>query len=345
MDYHQRTGDDDYSTLTFNQPLNSLSLTSSTISILDSTSKTTSLMMSKQSNINVDHLRNRTRSLRKRHHQQQKIMNQPISSYSTTITTNISSSTSTEIERQEESLKKFSKIQKQEARPLGTCVRKCGQCRQMKHVLLAECTICFRMMDVDLKDCKCQIPTSKNVIENFICSICNSELTLDGYIICANRTCQTTLSALINKESTTETHEKSLLSATLTNICYPKSAHRTVAIQVNTLINLPLLQRFLSTIIDDKNEESSWSSWSKRDLNRTIITSSDSSDRSHLNFDTGVDATLNDIARNMTAGFNSNQPIKLALQSEDELRQEQQSQISNVYISLKKIINTCIYFF
>jgi hypothetical protein len=198
------------------------------------------------------------------------------------------------------------------------------------------------MMDVDLKDCKCQILTNRNVIDHFICSICNSELTLDGYIICANRTCQTTLSALINKECTSETYEKSLHSPILTNICYPKSAHRTVAIQVNTLLNLQPLQRFLSTIIDGKNEESSPSSWSKRDLNRTIITSSDSSDASHLS----VDTTLNDITRNMTTGFNSNQPTKLALQSEDELRQtqQQQPQIRNVCNIIEEN-NKCLYLF
>jgi len=323
MDYHQRNGDDNYSTLTFNQPLNSLSLTSSTISILDSKSQTTSLMISKQSNINVDLLRNRTRSLHKGHYQQQKQMKHRMSSHSTTRTTDISPSITTVIERQE-------------ARPLGTCVRKCGQCRQLKHILLAECTVCFRMMDIDLKDCKCQILTNRNIIDHFICSICNSELTLDGYIICANRTCQTTLSALISKENISEIQEKSFLSATLTNICYPKLAYRTVAIQVNTLINLAPLQRFLSTIIDNDNEETSSSTWSNHDLNQIIITSSDSSDTSHLSIDSGVDATLNDIARTMTVGFNSNQPTKLALQSEDELQQtqqqQQQSQIRNVLI-------------
>jgi hypothetical protein len=200
------------------------------------------------------------------------------------------------------------------------------------------------MMDVDLKDCKCQMLTNRNVIDHFICSICNSELTLDGYIICANRTCQTTLSALMNKECTSETYEKSLLSAILTNICYPKSAHRTVAVQVNTLINLPPLERFLSTIIDDENEESSSSSWSKRDLNQTIITSSDSSDASHLS----VDRALNDSTRNMTIGFNSNQPTKLASEPEDELRQTQQQQQKSQVRNVCNIIeenNKCIYLF
>src|SRR5690348_7616594 len=107
-------------------------------------------MMSKQSNINVDRLIARTQSLRKRHNQLQKQMEHHISSHSTSITTNISPSTTTVTEKQEEPLKKFSKIQRQQARPLGTCVRKCGQCRQLKHILLAECTVCFRMMDVDL---------------------------------------------------------------------------------------------------------------------------------------------------------------------------------------------------
>jgi hypothetical protein len=186
------------------------------------------------------------------------------------------------------------------------------------------------MMDVDLKDCKCQIFTSRNVIEHFICSICNNELTLDGYIICANRTCQTILSALIDKDITSETQEKSRLSTTLTNISYPKSAHRTVAVQVNTLINLSPLQRFLSTIIDNENEESS-SLWSKHNFNEIIVTSSDSSDSSHLSMDSSADASVTDIARNMTTGFNSNQPTKLALESEDELQQiQQQSQIHNV---------------
>lgn len=284
--------DYDHSVLTFNQPRNSVSFTSSTTSIVDSMSKTTSLMTT------------RTRSLSKRYYQQKPSMEHRISSHSIT--------------------------KKQEARPLGTCVRKCGQCRQLKHILLAECTVCLRMMDVDLKDCKCQIFTSRNVIEHFICSICNNELTLDGYIICANRTCQTILSALIDKDINSETQEKSRLSTTLTNISYPKSAHRTVAVQVNTLINLSPLQRFLSTIIDNENEESS-SLWSKHDFNEIIVTSSDSSDSSHLSMDSSADASVTDIARNMTTGFNSNQPTKLALESEDELQQiQQQSQIHNV---------------
>jgi hypothetical protein len=289
--------------------------------------------MSKQSNVNVNRLKNRTRSFRKQ--QQQKPIEHQISPISATTIT----------ERQEESLKNVSKAQKQEARPLGTCVRKCVQCRQLKHILLAECTVCFRMMDVDLKDCKCQILTSRNIIDHFICSICNSELTLDGYIICANRTCQTILSALIKKENTGETEDKSSLSTTLTNICYPKSAHRTVAVQINTLTNLPSLQRFESTIIDNKSKELSSSSCSKGDLNRTIITTSDSSDTSRLSMESGVDASLNDIAKNMTVGFNSNQPTKLALQSEDESQQthEKSSQIRNVCMSLKKIANHCIY--
>jgi len=201
------------------------------------------------------------------------------------------------------------------------------------------------MMDVDLKDCKCQILTSRNIIDHFICSICNSELTLDGYIICANRTCQTILSALIKKENTGEIEDRSSLSTTLTNICYPKSAHRTVAVQINTLTNLPSLQRFESTIIDNKSKELSSSSCSKNDLNRTIITTSDSSDTSRLSMESGIDAPLNDIAKNMTVGFNSNQPTKLALQSEDESQQthENSSQIRNVCMSLKKIANHCIY--
>jgi hypothetical protein len=329
MDYHQRNGDDDYSVLTFSQPLNSLSLTSSTTSILNSASKTTSLIIPKQSNINIDRSMTRTQSLRKRHYQQQKQIEQRISSHSTASTTNASLSTTIRTERNEKSLKKYSKIQRQEARPLGTCVRKCDQCRQLKHILLVECTICFRMMDIDLKDCKCQMLRSQNIIDHFICSICNCELTLDGYIICANRTCQTTLSALINKENINESQEKSILSTNLTNICYPKSAHRTVAVQINTLLNLPSLQRFLPTIIDEDNEESSLLSWSKHDVNWTIITSSDSSNTSHLSIDSDVDESLKNIARNMTAGFNSNQPTKLALQSEDEL-QQQQSQTPNV---------------
>jgi hypothetical protein len=322
MDYHQRSGDDDCSVLTFSQPLNSLSLTSSSTSILDSVSKTNSPMMSKQSNINVGPSMIRTQSFRKRRYQQR------ISSHST-ATTSTSSSINITTERNERSLKKFSKIQKQEARPLGTCVRKCDQCRQLKHVLLAECSVCFRMIDVDLKDCRCQMLTNRNMIDNFICSICNCELTLDGYIICANRTCQTVLSALMNKENINESKEKPVLSANLTNICYPKSAHRTVAIQINTLVNLSPLQRFLPTIIDEENEGSSSLSWSKHDLDWAIITSSGSLDTSHLSIDSGVDASLNNMARNMTAGFNSNQPTKLALQSEDEL-QQQPSQTRNV---------------
>lgn len=328
MDHHQRNDDDEgRSMLTFNQPVNSVSLTSSTISILDSTSTTNSLMISKQ---------HRIRSLRERHYQQQ--MKHEIESHLKTITSNIlpsptitTTTTTTGKEKHEEILPRVYKTQRQEARPLGTCVRKCGQCRQLKHVLLAECTVCFRMMDIDLKDCKCQILTNENVIDHFICSICNSELTLDGYIICANRTCQTTVSALLNEEISSETHDKILFSATLTNICYPTPAHRTVAVQVHTLINLTPLQPFLSAITDNKNEETISSSWSEHDRNRTTITLSDSSDTPHMNINSDVDATVNDIVTNMKTGFNSNQPTKLALQSEDEVPQ-QQSQLSTVCI-------------
>jgi hypothetical protein len=322
MDYHQQNGDGDYSTLTLSRPLTSLSPTSSATSTLDSPSKTRSLVIPQQSSTDVDRSMTRTKSLRKRHCSRKKQIEHRISFPSTALISP-STITTTTTERQEEQLKEFSKIQRRQARPLGTCVRKCDQCRQLKHVLLAECSVCFRMIDVDLKDCRCQMLTNRNMIDNFICSICNCELTLDGYIICANRTCQTTLSALINKEG----QENPLLSAILTNMSYPKSAHRTVALQVNTLGNLVPLQRFLSTIKDDENEESSLLSWSKRDLDWTIITSSDSSDISHMSIDSGVDGSLNNIVRNMTAAFNSNQPTNLALQSEDE---HQQSSVRNV---------------
>ena len=297
MDHYQRNVDDDYSTITFHQPLNSTSVTS----MGDSTSKTASVLMSKQSKVNIDRLKNRTRK-------------HPIPTISP-----------------------IRAIEKQEARPLGTCVRKCIQCRQLKHILLAECTVCFRMMDVDLKDCKCQILKSKNSIEHFICSMCNSQLTLDGYIICANRTCQTTLSGLIHHESIGETEEKSPL--TPTDLCYPKSTCRTVAVQVNTLNNLPPLQRFAATIVDDKSKEMSSSSWSKGDSNRTIIISSDSSGTSRLSMDSAVDASSNEIARNLSVGFNSNQPSKLAFQSEDE---SQQSPTNNVCISFKAILSNSL---
>jgi hypothetical protein len=294
MDYHQRNDDDDnYSTLTFSQPRSSLSLTSSTTSRLDS--------VPKQSNIDIDRSVTRHRSFPKR---QKHLISSHSAATSTIISHPITGIT-----------------EKQEARPLGTCVRKCVQCRQLKHILLAECTACFRMMDVDLKDCKCQMFTNRNMIDHFICNLCNCELTLEGYIICANRTCQTILSALINKESTIEVQEKSVI---LTNICYSKSTHRTVAVQVNTLDSLPPLQRSLPTIIDNKNEESSSSlSWSKCDLDGTRFISSGSSDTSHMSIDSGVDASLNHIARHITAAFNSNQPTKLALQSEDQLLQQQ----------------------
>ncbi|CAF0985393.1 unnamed protein product [Rotaria sordida] len=327
MDYNQENSDGNNSILIFNQPKNSLRFTSSTTSTLNSTSKTNSLIISKQSNINIDYSMTRTKSLRKRYYQQkQKQIEHCSSSYSTATTRSISPSTITIMkknEHEQNSLKKFSKIQKQEARPLGICLRKCIQCRQLKHILLAECTVCYRMTDVDLKDCKCQILTNKNIIDHFICSICNSKLTVDEYIICANRTCQTTLSALINKESLNEIEEKSVLSTILTNIYYPKSTHRTVAIQVNTLINLPLLQRFLPTIIDDENEESSSLSWSKHDLDWTIITSSNSSDISSMSNDSNMNISLNNITRTMTTAFNSNQPTKLTLRSENKLRQHQ----------------------
>ena len=264
-----------------------------------------------------DHLRHRTRSFRKRRSEQQKKVDHQISS----------SSSVTATDREEES-------SKQEARPLGTCVRKCGRCRQLKHILLAECTVCFRMIDVDLKDCKCQILTNRNVTEHFYCSICNSQLTLDGYVICANRTCQTTLSALIKIENNQQIEGKSRPSTSLTNICYPKPVHRTVAIQVNTLSSLPSLQGRLSTQIDNENKESSSSSsCSKVDRIQTLITSSGTSNTSDLSTDTGGDGSFIDIARNIRVGFNSNQPTKLALQSEDE---SQQSSSPNVCIHLKQ---------
>ncbi|CAF0733025.1 unnamed protein product [Adineta steineri] len=305
MEYHQRNGDNNYSTLTLSQPVNSLSSTSSITSILDSTSNTTALMISKQSNINIDRSINRTRSWRKRYYQQQKQMEHSISSHSTATHTSVSHTTTTtimeQIENQEKSLQKFSKLQKQEARPLGTCVRKCEQCRQLKHILLAECTICFRMMDIDLKDCKCQMFTNKNMSNYFTCSICNNELTLEGYIICANRTCQTTLSTLLNKENTIETQSKLMPSAIITDVYYPKSMYRTVAIQINTLVNLPPLQRFLSILNDNENEIS--------------LSSSECLDTFHVSIDSSVGAPLNNIA----TAFNSNQPTKLAIQSEHNL--------------------------
>ncbi|CAF2051182.1 unnamed protein product [Rotaria magnacalcarata] len=315
----------------------SLPLTSSISSTLESISKTTSLIRPKQSNINVDYSEIRPQSFRKRYNQQQKQMKHYISSYSATTNTSVLSSTTTIMKKNENHqnlLNKIFQMQKQEARPLGICVRKCGLCRQFKHILLAECTVCCRMMDVDLKDCKCRILRSRNIIDHLICSICNSELTLDGYIICANRTCQTTLSTLINKESTTEIEEISVPSAILTDIYYPKSIHRTVAIQVNTLINLPSLQRFLPTIIDDVNEESSLSSslsLSKCDLDWTKVTSAYSSDMSYMSIESNMNVSFDNITRNMTAAFNSNQPTKLALQSEDKLRQ-QLSQVRNIHM-------------
>ncbi|CAF0897679.1 unnamed protein product [Rotaria sp. Silwood1] len=344
MDYNQQNSDGDNSTVTFKQPQNSLHLTLSTTSTLDSTSKkTNSLMISKQSNLNIDYAINRIKSLRKRYYQQQKQIEHCTSSHSTNTRSTLPSTTTImkKTEKQQKSLKNFSKIQTQEARPLGICLRKCIQCRQFKHILLAECTVCYRMMDIDLKDCKCQIVTNKNIIDHFICSICNSELTLDEYIICANRTCQTTLSTLINKESMNEIEEKSVLSTILTNIYYPKSTHRTVAIQANTLINLPSVQKFLPTIIDDENEKSSSSmSWSKHDSDWTIITSPDSSDISSMSIDSNINVSLDNITRNVTAAFNSNQPTKLTLQSEDKLRQHQ-SQLTNTN---DKIINNNLEF-
>ncbi|CAF3501540.1 unnamed protein product [Rotaria sp. Silwood1] len=344
MDYNQQNSDGDNSTVTFKQPQNSLHLTLSTTSTLDSTSKkTNSLMISKQSNLNIDYAINRIKSLRKRYYQQQKQIEHCTSSHSTNTRSTLPSTTTImkKTEKQQKSLKNFSKIQTQEARPLGICLRKCIQCRQFKHILLAECTVCYRMMDIDLKDCKCQIVTNKNIIDHFICSICNSELTLDEYIICANRTCQTTLSTLINKESMNEIEEKSVLSTILTNIYYPKSTHRTVAIQANTLINLPSVQKFLPTIIDDENEKSSSSmSWSKHDSDWTIITSPDSSDISSMSIASNINVSLDNITRNVTAAFNSNQPTKLTLQSEDKLRQHQ-SQLTNTN---DKIINNNLEF-
>ncbi|CAF4250565.1 unnamed protein product [Rotaria socialis] len=323
MDFNQQNSEGDNA---------SLPLTSSIPSTLESISTTTSLMRPKPSNINVDYSEIRPQSFRERYNQQQKQMKHYISSYSATTNTSVLSSTTTIMKKSENHqnlLNRIFQIQKQEAQPLGICVRKCGLCRQFKHILLAECTVCCRMMDVDLKDCKCRILRSRNIIDQLICSICNSELTLDGYIICANRTCQTTLSTLINKESTAEIEEISVPSAILTDIYYPKSIHRTVAIQVNTLIHLPSLQRFLPNIIDDVNKESSSSlSLSKCDLDSTKVTSAYSSDMSYMSIESNMNVSLDNVTRNMTAAFNSNQPTKLALQSEDKLRQ-QLSQLTN----------------
>lgn len=293
-------------------------------------------MTSNQSNVKFDYSMNSTQSFTKRYNQQQKQIKPCISSYSS-MTTLSESSSNTKImkktENESNSLRRVLRIGKQKARPLGICVRKCSQCRQLKHILLAECTVCYRMMDVDLKDCKCQTLTNKNIIDHFICSICNSELTLDGYILCANRTCQTVLSALINTENNCKVEEISVISPILTDVHYPKLAHRTVAIQINTLINLPSLQRFLPNITDDENEETSSSSsslsGSKRELDWTIVTSPKSSDISFISSHNNINRSLNDLTRNITAAFNSNRPTKLAFQSENKLKQ-QLSEVCNI---------------
>ena len=310
MDYHQRNKNSNDSILTVSQPLSSLPSTSS---ILDSTN---SFIMINQSNIDIHESMIRNQLLRKQYNQQMK--NNGTSSQSMTTNSSISQSTITIMKKsQYRKEKSFSKNVKQEARPLGTCVRRCNQCQQLKHILLVECSICFRMIDIDLKDCKCQIVIDKNIIERFHCSICNHQLTLNGYIICANRICQTVLAGLINKEINIYIQEKVMLSAILTDICYPRSIYRTVAVQVDTLNNLPSLQHILPTIIDDKNENLLSLSLSKHDLNSMSTNVSDSS--TDMNTQT---TSYDDRRKKMITAFNSNQPTKLTLQSDDNLRQE-----------------------
>lgn len=193
----------------------------------------------------------------------------------------------------------FSKLPRQEARPLGTCVRQCNQCQQMKHILLAECTACYRMIDIDLKDCKCQTFMNGNPIDRFYCSVYNTQLTLDSYIICANRTCQTTLSGLVNEIIA----DKSISLLNITNISYPNSVHRTVAVQVNMLMNLSPLERLLPTIIGLENEKTSSNTYHTSDL----------------------DGSLNKTEMKVMLAYNSNQPTKQTLGSVHDLQQ-----VSNV---------------
>ncbi|CAF0934072.1 unnamed protein product [Adineta ricciae] len=278
MDSHRKKNDDNYSILTLNQPRTSLSTTSSNVSLL--------ITLPEPSGRNGDHSMTRRRSLRKP-------FESNVSCYS-----NISTSSIMTIEKPNQS---FSKSTGQEARPLGTCVRQCSYCQQMKHILLAECTACYRMMDIDLKDCKCQTFMNGNPIDRFYCSICNTQLTLNSYIICANRTCQTTLSGLVNETIA----DKSIVLLNITNVSYPNSVHRTVAVQVNTLRNLSPLERLLPTIIGLENEKTSSNSFQSLNTYHT----------------SDLDGSLNKTETKMMLAYNSNRPTKQTVGSTHDLQQ------------------------
>ncbi|CAF0770158.1 unnamed protein product [Didymodactylos carnosus] len=122
--------------------------------------------------------------------------------------------------------------QSKKVRPLGTCVRKCLVCKQLKRIILAECCKCSRIIDLDLMDCSCLV---KNNLENFVCTVCNTKLTLNGYLICVNRVCQTTISAIPTEKFSSNNSIISGQQSAIGYICYPKAGLRTIAINANTL--------------------------------------------------------------------------------------------------------------
>ena len=311
----QQLENTDHSNQTVCQPLHASSLVSSTASILDSETRTRFLDIPPMS---MDRSILRTALMSKRHYQRSKIAHRPISlsSMATLASLSPSSIPSARTDGEEvEQVHRSSEMARRPARPLGTCVRRCGQCQRLKHVLVAECSLCNRMMDVDLKDCRCQVRVNNNVIDHFMCSGCHGQLTLEGYIICANRTCQTTLSALMKTKSISEAQAASSVSASISDVCYPQSIYRTVAVQVHTLPSLSPLQRLSPSRSDEANVSSSSLSWPSDECHRTTDTSSASSNASRMSISSDV---VDQVARNLIVGFNSNQPTKLALQSEVE---------------------------
>ena len=213
------------------------------------------------------------------------------------------------------SLSTNERVPRRAARPLGTCVRRCDRCQKLKHVLLAECGGCYRMVDVDLKDCKCHTDISKNVMDGFGCSTCHCQLTLDGYIICANRACQTSISALFDEDATAQLSGESLDSSRISHVSYPDSEHRNLCVQVNTCLSISPLQRLSPTKNGDDPETSSLSS---EVSHLTEMRSSSTSGAYDSTVENAEDLLANKIRRNKTVAVNWNQPMKSAPPSEEE---------------------------
>ena len=208
------------------------------------------------------------------------------------------------------------RVPRRPARPLGTCVRRCDRCRKLKHVLLAECGGCYRMVDVDLKDCKCHTDTSMRVMDDFRCSTCHCELTLDDYVICANRACQTLISTLLDDDATEELPETSRDSLWISHVFYPNAKHRTLCVQVNTCLRLSPLRSLLPLMDEEDTARSSNDS-----------RSSIASDTSHSMMENLEDLSASNIQSNKVLAVNWNQPMKSVLQSEDE-HEEKRNMVS-----------------